>query len=336
MTTSAATKAIDLPPPRIKALEISDEIGKIPPMPWIDTLLHVGWAVMRGADAARRTIVVVSMPSRRSAAVWVALGAVVESIREFDQRNAWENLRSAPVGSKFPVLLRESKDRRPVRLTVEVVRTGPLALFDGEWAIRVRVIDGPISHSGAEFTWDWSRWRERVLPAGAKAGRLADRKLNSLSVVLETLSGASATGWLCTPRYAAVIIGDRGVVLQDAADLDLSVDSGPSALAGSLIDGTLPQIRAFSTRIAEAPPETPLLVLNGPEALSFLVPGDRSSVVVLLDWSEIDDAVRNALGPWLDQNDPSLPNIELNGLPAPKSWQIVMTTVRAPTKQQAP
>ena len=145
--------------------------------------------------------------------------------------------------------------------------------------------------------------------------------------VLEAISKAPAKSWVYQTQVCAAVIGDRTAVLSDAQNLTISSLGGVSISAGVFLDRTFSQFSCLSARADMPPSSVPVLVLNGPEALEYLKPGDYACAVVLLEWSEVDQSIRNALAPWLDADEPALQTLQEAAFEAPASWQVVTTLI---------
>ena len=164
-----------------------DADGDIPIEPWMNALVRIGWAAGQVSGTGARSIILAAMPSRRSAALLVALGAAVARIRLADHLNAWEATRTALPGTEFLVRRRRSNGRSML-LTVVVERTGPLDDFDGEDAVTLRVVKGPASHLNSTLIWDWKAWKSQVLPTGTTARRAYDGAQRTGAEILQHMA----------------------------------------------------------------------------------------------------------------------------------------------------
>lgn len=314
--------------PTLNGCLIRDAEGAIAVEPWMNALVRIGWTASEISGTGTRTVFLLAMPSRRGAALLAAFGAAIGRIRLADHLNAWEVTRTALPGTEFLVRRRRSNGR-VVLLRVVVERTGPIADFDGEDAVTLRVVKGPRDYANATLIWDWNAWKSQVLPSGTPERRIQDGSQRAGAEILQHLAGTPVTPWLFSDQKTVTIVGEKDRTLDDASELSFSLKSGGSLCGHRFLDGTLPQISCQSVRSFTSASAPPVLILNGRDALlEVLKSGIRSSTIVLLEWSELDLRARNHLANWLEHDDRAIQAFNLDGLDVPKSWQVVSSTFR--------
>jgi len=269
---------------------------------WADWLIWLG-AWMRGQAAldGRRAAVVV-LPTRRLAAAFVGLGAMLAASRLHDDTLDWEALQTLSPGTL--VHWRDTRGCRPINYsgTAEGIRD-----VDGNQFLALSV-QAPARARGSTYLLP----RESALSYGVTQGKVTSRSEGALvraTGLLKALVDDSSMAWAHSPMADSTLVTERATFLADLDGLVLEVRNGPAtafldALAIADPDGRQHgKLRLIPLRDhGHDDVQRGVTILDGAGAASRLGQSSARSVVVLLDRAEFDEEVANSLNRFLAQS----------------------------------
>jgi hypothetical protein len=316
--------------PALARLRITEQDHQITDQSWINALIALGFAHVKLAADSTRTVSVLVLPTRVTAGCWVALGGLLYSVRFSAQQNVWKALANSPRGTVAELLVRNPRRKSGWdQLRVELLSVGPDRDFAGERAVCVRVVDGPKQYRDSTLKWSWRTWRNEVYPPPTRARAVSNASERSADRVITALADAMTGQWIFSNRQAVTLVTDVASIKREVENITLATSERSSASLLSIIAPANGTVRPHPIRTGQPPPVSPLLVLDGPKALRQLEAGGLGSVVVLLEFSEVDASVENLLGPWLAAHDAVLDLGPLAAVPIPRSWQLVVSRFAA-------
>lgn len=274
--------------------------GHQQPIPdWADWLIWLGvWSRSQAAMEGRR-VVVVRLPSRKLAAAFVSLGALLAASRIHDDSLDWDSLQALPSGTT--VYWREVKGDKSTSYTgtVDSVREMGATKF-----LAISILT-PKRHLGTMFLLP----KLTALAYGVTLGLVTNRTDGQLTMAAElfkSLVDGAPHSWIRSHGADSTVVTETTSFLEDLSDLALVAGKSGAvgfeeALAISCGNnqqhGKLQLISSRSRVLQDEP--AGVTVLDGANSAIFLGSARSRSIVLLLDYSEYDEETENLLSPFI-------------------------------------
>lgn len=274
--------------------------GGTRPLPdWADWLVWLGAWMRRQAVLDGRRVAVVVLPTRRLAAAFVGLGAMLAASRLHDDTLDWEALQTLPAGTS--VHWRDTRGGRAVSFagTVDGIRE-----VGGSQFLAIAV-QSPARSRGTTYMLP----RATALSYGVTQGAVTNRSEGALARAAELLKAVvdgSSAAWARSPMADSTVVTERASFLDDLEGIVLKARNVPAtelrdalaiADAAGRQHGKLRLVPARDQGSDDVP--RGVTILDGARAASRLGQASAGSVVVLLDHADYDEEVVNGLNRFL-------------------------------------
>jgi len=270
------------------------------PLPaWADWLIWLGaWMRCQAALDGRRVAVVV-LPTRRLAAAFVGLGAMLAASRLHDDALDWEALQTLPAGAS--VHWRDARGPRAVSYagTVDGLREVGGSQF---LAIAVQT---PAKSRGTTFLLP----RATALSYGVTPGAVTHRGEGALAraaTLLKAIVDDSSAAWARSPMADSTLVTERASFLADLEGLLLETRNASAVALHDALAIADPEGRQHGKlRLIPARDQGSddvlrgVTILDGARATSRLGQCGARSIVVLLDQADFDEQITNELNRFL-------------------------------------
>jgi hypothetical protein len=270
------------------------------PLPeWADWLIWLGAWMRTQAVLEGRRVAVVVLPTRRLAAAFVGLGAMLAASRLHDDTLDWEALQTLRAGAS--VHWRDARGPRAVSYagTVDGVRE-----VDGSHFLAIAV-QAPAKSRGTTFLLP----RTTALGYGVTQGAVTHRgeeALAHLATLLKAVVDDSSAAWTRSPMADSTLVTERASFLADLEGLMLEAQGTPATALYDALAIADPESRKHG-KLRLIPlrdhgnddVQRGVTILDGPRAASRLGQCRARSVVVLMDQASFDEEVTNELNRFL-------------------------------------
>ncbi len=271
-----------------QSLMLRDTGGSISLQDWAGFYIWAGWWLRHSANDRCRLIMFAVAPSRRFAAAFAALGALIGGNEAHSDNVDWESLTAIPVGTKVFWRERSLKAKSGFKRldgTLVDVRDGSVAILHEDK-----------KNGNTTLTWNEKKLVECPLSLGAITARLNEQ----YAVAAKLLKDASVDvnqNWLWTSRREAILITEQTSFRRDADSIALVSKQGSEARLSEALFLSEREGRGkvvmSSPRSVGAAPTYPLVIFDGANAFLSREAVNSSSTLAIMDRSEYDEEMHN-------------------------------------------
>lgn len=274
--------------------------GEPRPLPdWADWLVWLGAWMRSQATLDGRRVAVVVLPTRRLAAAFVGLGAMMAASRLHDDTLDWEALQALPAGTS--VHWRDARGGRAVSYagTVAGIRD-----IGGSQFLAIAV-QSPARSRGTTYMLP----RATALSYGVTQGAVTNRGEGALAraaALLKAVADDSSAAWARSPMADSTLVAERASFLADLEGMVLKARNVPATELRDALAIADPEGRQHGKlRLIPARDQGSddvlrgVTILDGARAASRLGQASARSVVVLLDHADYDEEIANGLNQFL-------------------------------------
>lgn len=281
-------------------LSIRTDGGSCPMPAWADWLIWLGAWLRSQAALSGRRVTVVLLPTRRLAAAFVGLGAMLAASRLHDDILDWDALQALPVGTLVHWRDLKGKSGRAVSYSGTV---DGICDIDGNQFLAI-VGQTPAKSKGVTYRLS----RASALSYGVTRGAITKRGEDTLAraaSLMKNIVDASSTTWIRSPMADSTVITERFSFLADLDGVFLEADNVPGVplretLALTDSEGRHGKLRLIPVRGMDSDDILQgVTILDGARATSRLGQVSARSIVVLLDHADFDEEVANLLNRFL-------------------------------------
>lgn len=266
---------------------------------WAEWMIWLGaWVRCQAAMDGRR-VAIVRIPSRRLAAAFVSLGALLAASRIHDESMDWDALQALPHGTTLH--WREIKGGRTTNYTGTVDSEREIA---GSKCLAISIVS-PKRHLGSMFFLPKSTALAYGVTLGLVTNR-TDEQLTAAARLYRSIVDGAPQSWIRSHGADCTVVTERTSFLEDLSDLALVVGNTDAvtfedALIISSISnqqhGKLQLVASRSRTIQDRP--AGVTVLDGANSAIFLGNVRSRSVVLLLECSEYDEELVHLISPFV-------------------------------------
>jgi hypothetical protein len=305
----------------VSTIESHEVVDSIPE--WVGFLIWAGWLMNRKSPQHERTVLVILLPTRICCSVFCCLGALIRSIERGDTILSWDQFLALPAGSKVCVRYPGSKTRMRKKTVEGIVGRNMTATQ----AAREITITSKNKSYNALTQWVFQcKFNDyEITPAAPLSSRM-DSKLSNIMIFYKTIvKGFRPTSVLAWSRECLLVTNLASWRSEAGGVMIFPQEESKRMSSYTLHELLMPShdLKAEYSGIFLSTPKSdktsflnsPIAILNGPEAIKSWDRIRSSNVIMLLDHTEYDDTIENFLAPFSDaRNDKTV--VLPEGIPA--------------------
>ena len=260
---------------------------------WVDWLVRLGYFLQASKDTAGRRIIFIRLPTRRTAAAFIAFGALLASIEQYDDVLDWNALKNLESGTRVYWQEVSGKSTKKRSGIVE-----GLSQLHGQEFLVIATEDNKRQQT-SKFMLPKATALNYGVTLGSTNQKTNNQELNDL---YSEIGGASNKSWMRSHRT----ICDIWTELSSFSTLIKGVNLCSSNEIKSLLSNLLlitdknnaihGKTRLFSNRQLDSVRySSPLTILDGDSSILRITETDSKVTVGLIDCSEYSEDIEQLI-----------------------------------------
>lgn len=268
---------------------------------WVEFLIWAGWWMNKRLPEKAKYVLVLLLPTRICCSAFCCLGALIRSIEKGDAILSWDQFMKLPVGNKVCLRYPDPKERRR-KIPVE----GMIWEDVSKVSRNIKIISQNRRFSGLFQSVFHSSFNDYAITSAPPPSSHLDKKVSKILLfynsIMNNFNGASVLSW----SKECVLVTSLAGWKSETDNITLYVhETSKKRSHYALQELLMPSYdpNAEYSGIFMATPksnilnmvDSPLAILNGPDAVKSWDRIKSSNIIILLDHLEYDVSMENIL-----------------------------------------
>jgi hypothetical protein len=268
---------------------------------WVGMLIWAGWWMNKRSSQNARTVLVLLLPTRICCPAFCCLGALLRSIEKGDTVLSWKQFTNLPEGSKISLRYPDPRSRHR-KIPVEGV-----ICKDGTQAARkVKILSKNERFHGVVQSVFQGKFDDYEITGAPPLPPRLDKKLSNIILfyksIIKDFKAISIFSW----SRECLLVTSLAVWESEMENITVSVQEASNRSSYYALQELLMPSRDlnvdYSGTFLVKPKadilesiDSPIAILNGPEAIKSWDRIRSPNVIILLDYLEYDETIENFL-----------------------------------------